>query len=655
MNSKITASHYLNVMLGNTLASRYKIVQHLGGGGFGQTFLAKDTQLPGKPLCVVKQLKPQSNDPSTLKEARRLFDTEAKILYKLGDHDQIPRLLAHIEENREFYLVQQFIEGHELSQEMTPGQGWSEVQVIALLQDMLKTLAFVHQENVIHRDLKPANLIRRRMDGKIVLIDFGAVKEIKSTNSAGQSGFTVGIGTRGYMPSEQANGKPKLSSDVYAVGVIAIQALTGLDPGRGLLPEDSKTGEIIWRNYAQVNPKLANVLDKMVRHDFRQRYPSAVEALQALPQQQPISQQQPIRTRREFIKVASFGGVGLMGAIVAHQALNRNSPSPTPSVSLAPESLPSSTHTPKPSGREAEETTSPPTSLKRGGQGGDTLQSFAFELVTVNAQGRETSRNRRQAQYFTENLGNGVTLDMVAIPGGTFLMGSPNTEAGRFSSENPQHSVTIKPFYMGKFTVTQAQWRAVAALPQVSRALNPAPSYFKGDNLPVEKISWKEGVEFCKRLSQKTGRTYRLPSEAEWEYACRAGTTTPFHFGETITSDLANYNGNYIYGSEAKGTYRKKTTPVGSFQVANAFGLYDMHGNVQEWCADPWHPNYQGAPSDGRAWDNDSDNTSRRATRGGSWDIGPGYCRSAYRGDLVGDIGYYLIGFRVVCAAARTS
>lgn len=381
-------------MLGNTLASRYKIVKHLGAGGFGQTFLAQDTQLPGKPLCVVKQLKPQSNDPSTLQVARRLFDTEAKILYKLGDYDQIPRLLAHFEENREFYLVQQFIEGKELTQEMTLGQRWSEVQVIALLQDILKTLAFVHQENVIHRDLKPANLIRRRMDGKIVLIDFGAVKEIipKSTNSAGQSGFTVAIGTRGYMPSEQAKGKPKLSSDVYAVGVIAIQALTGLDPGRGQLPEDSKTGEIIWRNYAQVNPKLANVLDKMVRHDFRQRYPSAAEALQALPQQQPIW------TRREFIKVAGFAGVGLVGAIIAHQAFNRNSPSPTPSVSLAPESLPSSTHTPKRSVREAEDTTSPPTSLEQGGQSGDTFQSFAFEVVTVDAQGRETSRNRRQAQ-----------------------------------------------------------------------------------------------------------------------------------------------------------------------------------------------------------------------------------------------------------------
>jgi formylglycine-generating enzyme required for sulfatase activity len=327
-----------------------------------------------------------------------------------------------------------------------------------------------------------------------------------------------------------------------------------------------------------------------------------------------------------------------VGAIVAHQAFNHNSPSPAPKRSV----------------REAEETTSPPTSLEQGGQSGNTLQSFAFEVVRVDAQGRETSRNRRQAQYFTEDLGNGVTLDMVVIPGGTFLMGSPDTEAKRLNSESPQHSVSIKPFYMGKFTVTQAQWRAVAALPQVSRALNPAPSYFKGDNLPVEQISWEEAVEFCQRLSQKTGRIYRLPSEAEWEYACRAGTTTPFHFGETITSDLANYDGTDTYASEAKGTYREKTTPVGSFQVANAFGLYDMHGNVWEWCADPWHPNYRDAPSDGRAWDNDGDNRYR-LLRGGSWYYSPWLCRSAFRYLLVAGNGYDNLGFRVVCAAARTS
>ncbi len=186
---------------------------------------------------------------------------------------------------------------------------------------------------------------------------------------------------------------------------------------------------------------------------------------------------------------------------------------------------------------------------------------FEFNVVSVNAKGQPTKHSRKQAQYFTENLGNGVSLEMVAIPGGTFRMGSPETEAEQSNAESPQHSVTVKPFFMGKYPVTQAQWRTVASLPQVNRPLEPNPSYFKGDDRPVEQVSWYNAVEFCDRLSRLTKREYRLPSEAEWEYACRAGTTTPFHFGETITTDLANYNGNYTYGTGSKGKYREQTTP----------------------------------------------------------------------------------------------
>jgi formylglycine-generating enzyme required for sulfatase activity len=300
-------------------------------------------------------------------------------------------------------------------------------------------------------------------------------------------------------------------------------------------------------------------------------------------------------------------------------------------------------------------------------------------ILQISNQGQPirfiVKRQQRQAQYFSEDLGNGVILEMVKIPGGTFLMGSPETEEGHRENESPQHRVTVQPFFMGKYPVTQAQWQAVANLPKVNQKLDPDPSRFKGVKRPIEQVSWFDCVEFCQRLSQYTGRDYRLPSEAEWEYACRAGTTTPFHFGETITTeyanyrgtdrhigetlyketittDLANYDGYYTYGAGIKGIYRKKTTTVGSFQVANAFGLYDMHGNVWEWCADHWHDNYKDAPSDGQAWLSNKQK-SFHLLRGGSWRSNSGICRCAFRGSFKPDHRNYNLGFRIVYAVAR--
>jgi formylglycine-generating enzyme required for sulfatase activity len=209
----------------------------------------------------------------------------------------------------------------------------------------------------------------------------------------------------------------------------------------------------------------------------------------------------------------------------------------------------------------------------------------------------------------------------------------------------------VPEFYFGKYPVTQAQWRVIAQQPPISRELKLNPSTFKGDNLPVERISWHEAVEFCQRLSKWTQQTYRLPSEAEWEYACRAGSETPFHFGDTISTEVANYDGNYIYGQGTKGTYREKTTVVGNFEVANAFGLYDMHGNVWEWCEDDYHDNYKEAPDDGSAWlDFGRKKNSAKILRGGSWFNYPNFCRSAIRIRLNNVNRSYVIGFRVVYA-----
>ncbi len=273
-----------------------------------------------------------------------------------------------------------------------------------------------------------------------------------------------------------------------------------------------------------------------------------------------------------------------------------------------------------------------------------------FNVATVNIQDKKITVERKQAEFRTEKLGDGANLELMVIPGGTFKMGSSDGQV--YDREIPQHEVSIQSFLMGKYSVTQAQWKAVAALPKVEQELNHAPSYFKGSNRPVEQVSWDEAVEFCQRLSQKTGREYCLPSEAEWEYACRAGTTTPFHFGETLTSDLANYRATFPYGSGPKGKYREQTTNVGSFPE-NAFGLCDMHGNVWEWCLDHWHENYAGAPIDGSAWLS-SDNQAARLLRGGSWIAYPSVCRSANRFRGARTFGVNDIGFRVVCASSWT-
>jgi formylglycine-generating enzyme required for sulfatase activity len=287
-------------------------------------------------------------------------------------------------------------------------------------------------------------------------------------------------------------------------------------------------------------------------------------------------------------------------------------------------------------------------------------QTFTFETFTVNPNGKVSPPESKTARYYSEDLGNGITLEMVAIPGGTFLMGTEDEEIERlvkkfgwegFRSERPQHRVTVSSFYMGRYPITQAQWKAIAATAKIDIDLETNPSRFKGDELPVESVNWYQATEFCKRLSRETKQEYRLPSEAEWEYACRAGTTTPFYFGETITGELANYNASETYAEEAKGEYRQQTTPVGQFPP-NAFGLYDMHGNVWEWCADTWHDNYDGAPRDGSVWIKNADD-NRSPLRGGSWYLNPLYCRSAFR-SFNSRRGYYDFSFRVVCGAGRT-
>jgi formylglycine-generating enzyme required for sulfatase activity len=281
---------------------------------------------------------------------------------------------------------------------------------------------------------------------------------------------------------------------------------------------------------------------------------------------------------------------------------------------------------------------------------GVTLQSFEFETVRVNEIGDVIERRKVVGRTFTEDLGDGVMLEMVGIPGGEFMMGSPDDEADREPDEGPIRRVEVSPFFVGRCLITQAQWRAVALWePPVNARLDVDPSRFKGARRPVHQVHWYDIIEFCARLERVKGRTYRLCSEAEWEYAARAGTTTAFAFGPTISPVLANYNGRYVYDKGPTGTYRQATTNVDEIGAANAMGLLDVHGNLWEWVADPWHDDYRGAPLDGRAWESGGD-LSRRVVRGGAWISHPPLCRSASRDDYLADDRRGNVGFRVACS-----
>jgi serine/threonine protein kinase, bacterial len=268
-------------MIGHLLAGHYRVLQVLGAGGFGQTYITEDLHLPGNPKCVLKHLKPASTDRSLLELARKLFEKEAIVLQQLGNHDRIPRLLAYFEEQQEFYLVQEYIPGHPLSAELSAGQRWREQQVIELLQELLEILIFIHAQGVIHRDIKPDNIMRRDRDRRLILIDFGAIKQVRNQQMLhGQQTMTVAIGTPGYMPIEQARGTPRASSDLYALGAIGIQALTGVNPYD--LTEDDRTGELKWEHLTAANPQLIAILQRMTRYHFKDRYLTAEEALRAV-------------------------------------------------------------------------------------------------------------------------------------------------------------------------------------------------------------------------------------------------------------------------------------------------------------------------------------------------------------------------------------
>lgn len=526
------------------IQSCYQPIKELGEGAFGKTFLAVNTDKPSQPECVIKQFSFTSAHPDLVQKAKELFYQEAQQLKKLGKHNQIPELFTYHEQDNSLYLIQEFVDGQNLREELQEDGAFSAEKVRQVLLDLLPVLEFIHSHEVIHRDIKPENIMRRRSDRKLVLIDFGAVKQATATSL--QRTGTI-IGSPAYQAPEQGMGKAIFSSDLYSLGVSCLQLLTNMAP---FDLYDAHAGEFVWRNYLlyqKVPDRLGQVLDQMTQGVVRDRYKSAKEAWQAL--------HPPVQKASGSVlqKVPASSSVNLF----------------TPTL-------------------------------------------FFGKII-----------NKITGNSFTESLGSGVQLEMIAVPGGSFQMGSRD-----YDREKPIHHVSIKPFYLGKYVVTQAQYLVV---------MGKNPARFKGAKLPVEMVSWHDAWEFCQQLSLKTGKNYRLPSEAEWEYACRAGTQTRHYFGD----DSRHLGGCGWYN----GNSNQKTHPVGR-RSSNQFGLYDMQGNVWEWCADTWHDNYHFAPTDGTAWIENGDR-DRRVMRGGSWNDNASNCRSALRNRFSADFRYNNIGFRL--------
>ncbi len=555
-------------LVGKTLNQRFYILKSLGKGRVEDTYLAEDLSFQAYPHCIVKQFAPVVDSIAVL------FDRETDILAKLSlySNNLIPKLIDKFDRLGELYIVQEFIDGNSLAAELIPGKQLTQLATIELLIAILTPLNYCHSEQLIHRHLQPNGIIRRDRTRQLVLIDFG-IANLGATNTTTK----FDRGTPGYTPEEQQYGEPVAASDIYAVGKIAIQALTGIHPTE--LRRNPQTMEWEWRQYCHVTDDFAAILDRMVELLAARRYQNASEALAAV---------KSLLVDKNFLGSPSSPHSEPIQLAIAAPAVKQTFRFET-------------------------------AKLERG--------IFELESPTI-------VKSLGIAEYITEDLGNGVKLEMVYVPAGTFMMGSQQQ-----NSEQPIHQVNLAAFYIGKYTITQEQYQAI---------VGKNPSTFKGSNHPVECVSWNDAMEFCERLSQRTDQKYTLPSESQWEYACRGGTNTPFYFGDTITPDLVNHKNDYSYRKVFKGMNRERTTAVGNFPP-NTFGLYDMHGNVWEWCLDTWHQNYQGAPTDGSGW-METTNNNYHLLRGGSWGSNPDYCRSAYRVKRSAMIRYYSIGFRVCLA-----
>ncbi len=653
------------------LQGRYVIDDKLGQGGMGAVYLATDMRF-GATVALKQTL-------VSGEVLAKAFEREARLLNKLR-HAALPVVIDYFAERDGQFLVMQFIPGEDFGALLTARAGAFPVRDVLVWADsLLDALDYLHTQDppVVHRDIKPQNL-KLTPRGEIVLLDFGLAKGAPiDLAKAAATGTSVFGYTPHYAPFEQVKGSgtdPR--SDLYSLGATIYHLITGVVPPDAMTraeaamlrkPEPLQPADEV---NPEIPPGVAAVLHKALALDRDERYPSAYEMRAALREAErgtALNMPQP-KTRASGTPPAVSPNPLDGATVAAGSASIPNAEAVTTPMTAASVARPT---TQRPwvlvgivcalvalgayaiyelRSHRAAAVAVPVDNATPSGTDfiltAPALSSFVFESVTLGATG-VAERRQLVGQSYMVDLGTGATLEMVRVPAGTYKRGSPDNEEGRFTDEGPVTDVTVAECFVGRYEVTQAQWGAVAALPRVAIDLPADPSEFKGDDLPVENVTWDQAREFCARLSARAHRFYRLPSESEWEYACRGGTSTAFSFGDTIATDVANYDGQIAYGSGKTGEQRGKTRPVGSFKVANAFGLSDMHGNVWEWCFGEYHDTWAGAPVDGSSWLTGGD-TRLRSCRGGAWNALAPDCRSANRfGQDVYDAPR-AIGFRIL-------
>ena len=592
---------------------QYIIESILLRSGYGLFYRAKETKTD--QLVTIKATKIFWQQQENAQQLEKQFIQQATQIANKCQSPYLVKLYPQVFLEREHvYMVMDYPEGIDLATYIDHYGKLPTNDALNIITKVASALNILHQNKTLHQDIRPQNIIIDSNSQNPLLIDYGI--GIKLFAVAG--GKKSSTANDCFTPPEklQDNSKLSIGSDIYSLAATFYVLVTGQLPFSANL-----------RNYQdlptpkQLNSSLSDRLSEGI-----------MQGMELNPKQRP----QHLKDWLDLFKGEEQEQQELVASNISEQ--------PKKNLDILKGIVINNNQTlvQKPTNNIA-----PPTITKRK-QSYPNIEKFTFETVKIELQKKffglrsEYKKNliTTEGQFFVEYLGEGVNLEMVFIPAGTFMMGGNKDE----KNENPLHSVHLKSFYISKYPITQLQWRVISDFPKTGRYLKHKPSFFKGDNLPVERISWFDTQEFCKRLSKYTGRNYRLPTESEWEYACRAKTDTSFFFGDHITPELANYDEENKNDPKRKS---KKTTPVDNF-YPNPFGLYDCHGNVCEWCEDHYTNSYTNKPKDGSAYYSPKSKPERVA-RGGCWSVSSTNCRSGKRNGYIADSSYNFIGFRIVC------